>query len=127
MMVDDQNYVSVLIYIAQYGKEDPDDIVYPEDFEWMYKAALAFVLGPYFVNLWSSIRITQKISSDGTVSSFSKQYFQNNSHIYTLLVLLSGGSFRALSLMNSNLFGLRILSAGLSTMQIQQFQTYHVA
>ena len=43
-----------------------------------------------------------------------------------MLVLLSGGSFRALKMMNSNLFGLPLFSAGLSTLQLRQFQSHHV-
>ena len=46
--------------------------------------------------------------------------------MFTILVLLSGGSFRALKLMNSNLFGLPLLSAGLSTLQLQHFQSHQV-
>ena len=48
------------------------------------------------------------------------------SKVFTILVLLSGGCFRALALMNSNLFGLALLSAGLSTLQLQRFRSYHV-
>ena len=145
MSVDDQDYLAVLLYIAQivdilsdlvfslqcraywlYEDEDPNDVVEKGTFSWIYHCALGFTIAPYLMNLFSSINITRKISDDGMVSTFTKQYFQDNSHIYTVLVLLSGGSFRALSLMNSNLFGLRKLSAGLSTLQLQRFQSHHV-
>merc|ERR550532_829667 len=46
--------------------------------------------------------------------------------IYTLLVLLSGGAFPSLKLMNSNLFGLGVFSAGLSTLQLESFRSHHV-
>merc|ERR1719242_528079 len=46
--------------------------------------------------------------------------------IYTLLVLLSGGAFPSLKLMSSNLFGLGVFSAGLSTLQLESFRSHHV-
>ncbi len=80
---------------------------------------------PYVMNLYSSINITRKIANDDNISSYSKQYFRGKSKIFTLLVLLSGGSFRALKFMNCNLFGLAILSSGLSNLQPQRLQSHH--
>ena len=87
--------------------------------------ALSFTIYPV-MNLYSSINITRKIAADEHISSYSKQYFLRKSKIYTILVLLSGGSYPALKVMNSNLFASPLLSAGLSTLQIQRFRSYHM-
>merc|ERR1719242_932013 len=46
--------------------------------------------------------------------------------IYALLVLLSGGAVPSLKLMSSNMFGLGVFSAGLSTLQLESFRSHHV-
>ena len=78
------------------------------------------------MNILSSINITRKIADDPSISEYTKQYFQDKSKFYTICVLFSGGSFRALKFMNSKLFGLPLLSAGLSTVQLHRFQSHHV-
>ena len=77
---------------------------------------------PYFMNIGSAIGVIQKIANDEIISNYTKTYFQNHSKLYSLLVLLSGGSVRALKFMSSNLLGLRFLSSGLSALQIQKFR-----
>ena len=82
--------------------------------------------------LWFSLTfhslhlVLYRIAGYDSVSSYSKDYFRKKSKVFTVLVLMSGGSFRALTFMNSNLFGLNILSAGLSKLQLQRFQSHHV-
>merc|ERR1719283_620827 len=78
------------------------------------------------MNIGSSINVVQKIANDENISSFSKTYFQHHSKLYSLLVLLSGGSVRALKFMSSNLLGMPQLSSGLSPLQIQQFRAHHM-
>ena len=144
MAVDDQGYISALIYMVQivdifsdfvfalqcrayrdYGEDDEYGVDH-RVFNVLWTLALTFFLAPYLLNLASSINITRKIAADPSISQFTKQYFQDKSKFYTLCVLLSGGSFRALKFMNSNLFGLPLLSAGLSNVQLQGFQSHHV-
>ena len=133
MAVDDQKYLSVIMYLLQiidmmtdlafalqcrvywlYGEttylvEDGQE----ETFKWLYHLALAFVAGPYLMNIGSTVRITRQIESSPSISSYSKRYFREKSKIYTLLVLLSGGSFAALKLLSSNLMGHPLFSSGL--------------
>merc|ERR1719203_2566152 len=78
------------------------------------------------MNLWSSVNITHQIAASDTISSYSKKYFREQSKKYTILVLLSGGSFPALKLMTSKLFGLRLLSSGLSTIQLERFHSHQL-
>ena len=146
MDVDDQKYVAAAMYLAQ-GVDILSDCAFafqcraywlhlgdvpfevrvrPEVFEMLYYVALIFVVGPYFLNLVSSVNITRKIVNDESMSEHSKQYFRAKSKVYVILVLMSGGAFPALKLMNSNLFGLGLLSAGLSTIQLQGFRGHHV-
>jgi len=56
----------------------------------------------------------------------TKEYFTEHTKLYTLLVLLSGGSIRALKFMSSNLLGSSKFSSGLSPLQIQQFRAHHL-
>ena len=95
-------------------------------FSSMYHWALLCVLGPYALNLMSAVNVTRKITTDQSMSEHSKQYFRAKTKVYVVLVLLSGGAFPALKVMNSNLFGLDLLSAGLSTVQIENFRSHHV-
>merc|ERR1719474_1549718 len=144
-VIDDQNYPAALTFIVQivdimtdwifafqlrsywkYATTDEYGVDH-RPFGVMYAVAMTFFIFPYFINLYSSVTITRKIAEDPMISSYSKKYFQQKSRFYTFCVLLSGGSFRALKFMNSNLFGLRLLSAGLSTSQLQQFQPHHVS
>ena len=85
----------------------------PETFSWLFHIALICVVGPYALNLASSVNITGKIVRDEYMSEHSKQYFRAKTKVYVILVLLSGGAFPALKLMSSNLFGLGLFSAGL--------------
>merc|ERR1719334_1878515 len=142
MAVDDQKYLSVIMYLLQIIDMMTDlafalqcraywlygDTTYlvkdrqEETFKWLYHLALAFVAGPYLMNIGSTVRITRQIESSPSISSYSKRYFREKSKIYTLLVLLSGGSFAALKLLISNLMALRPFSSGLSNQQIEQFR-----
>ena len=146
MAVDDQKYMSVIGFLVQIVDVFSDFIfafqckayrdhlgdigfevaVQPEVFEWLYFLALVFVVGPYFLNLISSVNITRKIVADESMSEHSKQYFRAKTKVYAILVLMSGGAFPALKLMSSNLFGLGLFSAGLSNIQIEHFRGHHV-
>ena len=133
MAVDDQKHLSVVLYFMQiidiltdlafalqcrmywlYGESTHlVDDGQEETFKWLYHLALTFVVGPYLMNIGSSISITRQIESSSSISSYSKRYFREKSKIYTLLVMLSGGSFAALKLMSSNLMALPLFSSGL--------------
>ena len=133
MAVDDQKYMSIFMYLLQvidmmtdlafalqcrvywlYGETTHLVEGGQEDaFRWLYHLALAFVVGPYLINIGSTVHITRQIESSPSISSYSKRYFREKSKIYTLLVMLSGGSFAALKLMSSNLMTLPLFSSGL--------------
>ena len=146
MAVDDQKYMSIIGFLVQMvdvlsdlifafqckayrdhlGDIDYEVAVEPVVFEWLYFLALIFVVGPYFLNLVSSVNITRKIAADDSMSEHSKQYFRAKTKVYAILVLMSGGAFPALKMMSSNLFGLGLFSAGLSNIQLEQFRGHHV-
>ena len=146
MSVDDQKYMNVIVYLVQMvdvlsdlifafqckayrdhlGDVDYEVAVEPVVFEWLYFLALIFVVGPYFLNLVSSVNITRKIAADDSITEHSKQYFRAKFKVYVILVLMSGGAFPALHMMSSNLFGLGLFSAGLSNIQIEHFRGHHV-
>merc|ERR550532_3014726 len=146
MAVDDQKYGAVIMYMLQivdmlsdlafalqcrtywlYGVQS--ELVEEEhdtEFMWLYHLALVCLIGPYAMNIYSSIDITRSIERSETISKYSKRYFQDRSKVFTILVLMSGGAFPALKLMSSNLMGLQMFSAGLSTIQLEQFRSHHV-
>ena len=133
MAVDDQKYLSVIMYALQiidmmtdlafalqcrmywlYGEATHLVRNGQEDaFRWLYHLALLFVSVPYLMNIASTIRITRQIEKSPSISSYSKKYFREKSKIYTLLVMLSGGSFPSLKLISSNLMDLSLFSSGL--------------
>merc|ERR1719295_1971528 len=86
----------------EYGLNDDD--VNEEIFKNLYSFSFAFVVAPYLMNILSSIRAVQNITADSTISAFSKNYFQRKATVYSALVILSGGAFPALKLLNSNFF-----------------------
>eukprot|EP01083_Nonionella_stella_P185918 679358_1 len=93
-------------------------------FFFLFIFGLTFTILPFCANFVSSIRIVHAISSDALVSNYSKEWMKFNSSVYSIAVLLSGGSFFALQVVNSNFLGLPQLSGGLSTKQIQCFASH---
>merc|ERR1719295_858364 len=146
MEVDDQKYISALMYMVQMvdvfsdfafafqcrsywqylESLDYEVGVEPKVFKNLYQWALLFVVCPYIMNLISSINITRKIVDNESMTEHSKQYFREKTKVYAILVLVSGGAFPALKLMSSNMFGLGMFSAGLSTLQLGSFRSHHV-
>ena len=63
-----------------------------------------FVLIPYFANLVWATRIKNLIRGNEA----AKAWFQYKSKIFTMLVVMTGGCYPALSLISSNIFGLSI-------------------
>lgn len=144
--VDDQQIGSVLIFFMQlvdlysdiilfiqyklYHNCSKGDDQFPDNISnqlnWLFILSLGFVAVPYFGNLASSMGVIQSIANDKVMSGFTKKYFQNQTKLYSLLVLLSGGSIRSLKLMSSNLLGISKFSSGLSSLQIQQFRAHHL-
>ena len=141
--VQGQKYLYVLTFVAQiidlfsdilftvqmrkyfeYGLNDEE--VNEKIFKNLYSFSFAFVVAPYLMNILSSIRAVQNITADNTISAFSKNFFQRKATIYSALVILSGGAFPALKLLNSNFLSLSLFNAGLSTLQISKYRAQHV-
>ena len=76
--------------------------------------------------MYSAMTVIQKLSNDDSLSSFSRQYLKDRARLFSISVMVSGGSFRALTFMSSNLCGLSVFSSGLSTLQMEQFRRHHV-
>merc|ERR1712228_732816 len=53
-------------------------------------------------------------------------YFKKSDKVYSALVLMSGGSFYTLKLLNSNWFGLKVFMAGMSKAQIEKYATHKI-
>ena len=92
----------------------------------LWIVSLVFVSVPYFSNIWSSVLILRSINEAHTTSDFTVRYFSRNASVYSILTILSGGSFPALKVMNSNIFSLPQFGAGLSPTQLAAFQKLHL-
>merc|ERR1719361_1394101 len=95
-------------------------------FQKLFIVSGIFVFVPYLMNVISSVRVTQQIANDNSFSNFTKKFFQKRSSLYSALVLLSGGSYPTLKLLNCNLFSFSFLNAGLSSLQVAGFRKHHV-
>eukprot|EP01084_Bolivina_argentea_P299383 516057_1 len=149
IQIDDQRYLNVFEYFMQlfdlytdfkfayqlyeyysYSKFANTDIpqLNTNTFYILFILSMTFTIIPYMCNFASSVRIVASISNDVNyvISPYSKQYFVKKSVIYSVAVLLTGGSFPALELINSNFLSLSVFSAGLSNKQILSFVAHKV-
>eukprot|EP01084_Bolivina_argentea_P054685 100279_1 len=145
--VDDQNYICFILFFIQifdmysdiiftvqlylyydFSKKTENNIPNEttETFYILFLLALAFTVVPYIANLLSSHRIIISIMDNDVISDYTKDYFRENSSIYSICVLLSGGSFYALCIVNSNLLGIKKLSSGLSKKQLKNFESHKI-
>ena len=75
-----------------------------------------FILIPYVANLVYATRIKNIIRGNEA----AKSWFMARSRVFTFLVVLTGGCYPALSLVSSNVFGLKILSSGLTQYELKK-------
>eukprot|EP01083_Nonionella_stella_P267863 905138_1 len=81
---------------------------------------------PYFVNIFTSIRIINKVSRERDIPQFTKDYFDSYNNVYALFTLLSGGCYTTLALLNCKLFNLAIFNSGLSRYKLSQFEHFKI-
>ena len=81
-----------------------------------------FVLIPYVANLVIASRIKEIIKENEA----AKGWFQYHTPVFTVLVVLSGGVYVALSVVASNIFGLRIFSCGLTQYELKKLNKLKV-
>merc|ERR1712032_619098 len=55
-----------------------------------------------------------------------KNYMKKSDKIYSALVLLSGGSFYTLKLLNSNVFGIKAFQCGMSKAQVEKYASHKI-
>eukprot|EP01083_Nonionella_stella_P238460 835616_1 len=145
--VDNQQYLPIFLYFVQLFDLYSDAIfalqlyqyysfaqfskynVSPQDvstFFMLFVLSMSFTVLPYIANFASSVSIIASIVNNPIISDYTKDYFKNSTSLYSGGVLLSGGSFYTLTLLNSNFLGLDQLSAGLSKMQLQKFAKHKI-
>eukprot|EP01083_Nonionella_stella_P316992 1152286_1 len=132
--VDDQKYAPVILYCVQVVDLYSDVVLSVQLYEYhlhssnalyvLFVASIIFILLPYIANFCSSIHIVMNITHNPLIHPFTKQYFGKHSMLYIIGVLLGGGSFGTLQLLNTNLMGIQRLTCGLSTLQLQQFVSH---
>eukprot|EP01084_Bolivina_argentea_P200840 343385_1 len=78
--------------------------------------SLLFLIIPYGLNIGYAAKLpnTQVIKSNNT----ARTWFEHYQSIFILLVVISGGCYPALRLISSNVFGIHILNAGLSSFEL---------
>eukprot|EP01083_Nonionella_stella_P181279 648812_1 len=144
---DDQNYEAVALYLLQcfdlysdailagllynyYLHAQSNDAVFDEQ-QKGFLALLCWVsilsaVVPYFLNIFTSIRIIGKLSREKNIPSFTKDYFDSHTSVYALGVLINGGCYTTLALLNSKLFNLSVFNSGLSTYKLRQFEHFKI-
>lgn len=147
-MVDNQDMSSIIIFLAQiidlysdiifavhlnhyhqFAQNEERDLIDKQTENklfMLYILSLLFVVIPLILNFYSAMTTIHSLSSDESLSSFSRQYLKDRARLYSVLVMISGGSFRALKFMSSNFCGLPSFSSGLSTLQMERFRRHHV-
>ena len=78
--------------------------------------SLLFILIPYIANLIIAGRIRHFIRKNDA----AKAWFNDYSSLFVLFVVSSGGCHPALSLVSSNIFGLRLFASGLTLYELRQ-------
>eukprot|EP01083_Nonionella_stella_P080655 221716_1 len=81
-----------------------------------------FVLIPYIANLVVAARIKHVVRKN----PMAKGYFQGNTPLFALLVVVTGGAYPALALVSSRIFGLQIMSCGLTQYELKQMSKIKV-
>ena len=76
----------------------------------------AFTIIPYIANLVVAARIKEIIKDNLA----AKSWFQHKANLFTLLVVFTGGSYSALALVSSNIFGLKIFGCGITRYELRQ-------
>ena len=75
-----------------------------------------FTIIPYVANLIVASRVKEIIKDNVA----AKSWFQHKANLFTLLVVFTGGSYSALALVSSNIFGLKIFSCGVTLYELRQ-------
>eukprot|EP01083_Nonionella_stella_P154881 499599_1 len=82
----------------------------------------AFVIVPYIANLAVAAKIKHLIRNNQA----AKSYFNNNTTIFAILVVITGGCYPALALVSSGVFGLEKLTSGLTRHELKRMSKIKV-
>eukprot|EP01084_Bolivina_argentea_P001058 1943_1 len=75
-----------------------------------------FVFIPYFANL----AIAAKIKTFVSKNICAKGWFQYHTPVFVLMVVFTGGAYPALALVSSQIFGLKLMSCGLTQHELKR-------
>ena len=78
--------------------------------------ATTFTVIPYLINIYKALKI-KKLVRDNIVA---KLYFEQNTSLFVLMCMCSGGIYSTLKVLSSHLFGLRILNCGLTSYDLRK-------
>ena len=84
--------------------------------------SMAFVIIPYATNIIIASRIKNIIKNNPA----AKGWFNYFTPIFTLLVVLCGGCHSALTVVSSNIFGMRIFSSGLTRYELKKLNRIRI-
>ena len=85
-------------------------------------AAPAFVAAPYLVNLYLAFTFKRKFGRGVHKNKYTFQWFQRHHNAFAAMVALSGGSYAALNLASSRLFGMDVFDSGLTVRTVAEFK-----
>eukprot|EP00485_Elphidium_margaritaceum_P013914 CAMPEP_0202728732 /NCGR_PEP_ID=MMETSP1385-20130828/185775_1 /ASSEMBLY_ACC=CAM_ASM_000861 /TAXON_ID=933848 /ORGANISM="Elphidium margaritaceum" /LENGTH=2035 /DNA_ID=CAMNT_0049394983 /DNA_START=78 /DNA_END=6186 /DNA_ORIENTATION=+ len=76
--------------------------------------SVSFIVIPYTINVYYASKVKEMVNANESANT----WFIYNSKIFTALVVLSGGCYASLQLISSNIFGLPMLSCGLTQYEL---------
>eukprot|EP00485_Elphidium_margaritaceum_P016189 CAMPEP_0202732606 /NCGR_PEP_ID=MMETSP1385-20130828/187748_1 /ASSEMBLY_ACC=CAM_ASM_000861 /TAXON_ID=933848 /ORGANISM="Elphidium margaritaceum" /LENGTH=929 /DNA_ID=CAMNT_0049398929 /DNA_START=243 /DNA_END=3032 /DNA_ORIENTATION=+ len=89
---------------------------------WIFAASSLFVVIPWVLNLRQLIKAQKKWTTDSTIQEGVRGWFIDWSIVLVVAVALTGSSFGAIELANSNLFGHELFCMGLAKKHLKAFQ-----
>ena len=131
--VDDGKFVALILYALQIWDFYSDlnlaifivqQPQFPGNMGYLVSGVLSttFTIIPYTSNLIMAIRIKDFVRTNAA----AKGWFQANTAIFAMLTALSGGCHAALSLVSSGIFGLQMLTSGLTQYELKQMSKFKV-
>ena len=86
--------------------------------------SLVFLLLPYALNIGYASKVPNNVII--TANQSARVWFEQYQSMFISLVGFSGGCYPALSLVSSNLFGIKLLNSGLSTFELEALSEIRV-
>ena len=112
-IISDIFFVLELYYIHGFN----DQLIY----SMMIGLSILFVIFPVIKNFYDLLKFQRKWQSSDLHADRYRAWLDHYSNVLFILSFISGSTFGSISLVNSNLFGFRVFSMGLSLRDLREF------